>query len=103
MEKGTPHYSLKAIQAQMSELVGLRLTSSARSARSGLHELSFDVSDAIAAIGNLRSKDLRKSMTTYADYRVWQDVYTTEYRGERLYIKFQQDESGYFTVSFKAL
>ncbi len=42
-------------------------------------------------------------MTTYADHRVWQDVYTAEYLGEALYIKFQQDENGYFTVSFKAL
>lgn len=100
MEKRTPHYNLKEIQVQMAEVGGLRLTSSARR---GLHELDFGVTDAIAAIQGLVPRYLRKSMTTYADHQVWQDVYTTEYRGEALYIKFQQDEDGYFTVSFKAL
>jgi len=61
------------------------------------------LTDAIAAIQHLTPGDLHKSMTTYADHRVWQDVYTAEYLGEALYIKFQQDENGYFTVSFKAL
>ena len=43
-----------------------------------------------------------KSMTTFADHRVWQDVYHVPARGVRLYIKFQADVVTEFTVmSFK--
>jgi motility quorum-sensing regulator / GCU-specific mRNA interferase toxin len=32
-----------------------------------------------------------KSMTTFADHRVWQDVYHVPVREPQLYIKFQAD------------
>jgi motility quorum-sensing regulator/GCU-specific mRNA interferase toxin len=32
-----------------------------------------------------------KSMTTFADHRVWQDVYRAPARGLALYVKFQAD------------
>ena len=41
-------------------------------------------------------------MTTFADHRVWQDVYHAPARGLTLYIKFQADVITEFTVmSFK--
>ena len=44
----------------------------------------------------------RKSMTTFADHRLWQDVYHVPARGLTLYVKFQHDAIIEFTVvSFK--
>ncbi len=40
-------------------------------------------------------------MTTYADHRVWQDVYHFEYNALSLYIKFMRDSEGYLIISFK--
>ncbi len=43
-----------------------------------------------------------KSMTTFANHRVWQDVYHVPERGLTLYVKFQADVITDFTVmSFK--
>lgn len=43
-----------------------------------------------------------KSMTTFADHRVWQDVYHVPARGLVLYVKFQADIITEFVVmSFK--
>lgn len=45
-----------------------------------------------------------KSMTTYADHRLWQDVYHVPTRGLLLYVKFQADVLTEFTVvSFKEI
>jgi motility quorum-sensing regulator/GCU-specific mRNA interferase toxin len=40
-----------------------------------------------------------KSTTTFADHRVWQDVYHVPARGMVLYVKFQADVVTEFTVS----
>ncbi len=45
----------------------------------------------------------RTPMTTHQDYKVWQDVYKSSFKGIELYIKFQQDSHGYFTIGFKEL
>lgn len=43
-----------------------------------------------------------RSMTTFADHRVWQDVYHVPARDLLLYVKFQADGVTEFTVmSFK--
>lgn len=43
-----------------------------------------------------------KSMTTFADHRVWQDVYHVPARGLVLYVKFQADiVTEFAVVSFK--
>ena len=43
-----------------------------------------------------------KSMTTFADHRVWRDVYHVPPRGLTLYVKFQADVITAFTLkSFK--
>lgn len=43
-----------------------------------------------------------KSMTTFADHRVWQDVYHVPPRDLILYVKFQADVVTEFTImSFK--
>jgi motility quorum-sensing regulator/GCU-specific mRNA interferase toxin len=100
MEKQTPHYPLAEIQAQMQEVAGLRLTFSAQR---GIARLDWDYAEAVAAVQGLARSDFYKSMTTYADHRVWQDVYYAEHLGVELYVKFQRDVDGYFTISFKRL
>ena len=98
MEKRTPHYKLAEIQAQMVSIETLRLTASSRT---GLAALGWRFHDALEVVKNLTKKDFFKSMTTYKDAKVWQDVYRPTYKGIELYVKFQMDEQGYFTISFK--
>jgi motility quorum-sensing regulator/GCU-specific mRNA interferase toxin len=41
-------------------------------------------------------------MTTFADHRLWQDVYHVPAHGLTLYVKFQADViTGFAVVSFK--
>lgn len=43
-----------------------------------------------------------KSMTTFADHRVWQDVYNVPARGLLIYVKFQADAvTEFMVISFK--
>ncbi len=100
MEKRKQSYQLADIQNQMKNIDGLRLTSSSRK---GLIELDFDDNDAVNVIQALTIKNFKKSMTTHNNHRVWQDVYNSSYKDVDLYIKFQQDEEGFFTISFKEL
>jgi motility quorum-sensing regulator/GCU-specific mRNA interferase toxin len=45
---------------------------------------------------------LFKSMTTYVDHRVWQDVYHTTFHGMEIYIKVSyRPGGGHPVVSFK--
>lgn len=100
MEKHRPHYSLTEIQMQMHDVAGLRLTFSAMK---GILRLDWDYVEAVNVIQGLGSGHFYKSMTTHEDHRVWQDVYHAEHFGVELYVKFQRDIDGYFTISFKRL
>jgi len=99
MEKRKQHYKLADIQAQMVDIANLHLTNTARE---GLFELGFSNDDAVNAIQALTIKDFYKSMTTYKNHKVWQDVYNSSFKDVELYIKFQSHRAGYFfTISFK--
>ena len=100
MEKRRAHYDLRAIQKQMATIAGLRMTVTARhdALRAGV-----TLHTAVSIIQSLDQKCFYKSMTTHQDHGVWQDVYHGSWRGKWLYIKFQQDADGYFTISFKEL
>ena len=99
MEKRRPTYDLEAIKATLESVETLAITSSA------LHDaiaLGFDRAGIVETIGSIDRRMFYKSMTTFADHRVWQDVYHVPARGVRLYIKFQADVVTEFTVmSFK--
>lgn len=97
MEKRTPHYPLAGIQAQMATVQNMNLTVSAKS---GIRAVGMAQADALAVVQGLTRKDFFKSMTTYADHRIWQDVYHGQWNGVGLYIKFQL-AGEYFIVSFK--
>ena len=64
--------------------------------------MGLTTAEMLAVISSLSRLNFYKSMTTYADHRVWQDVYHVPARGLTLYIKFQADVITEFTVmSFK--
>ncbi len=78
MEKQTPHYPLLAIQTQMRSVSDMNLT---LSARTGICAAGMSQSDALALVRSLSRKEFYKSMTTVADYKIWQDVYHGEWNG----------------------
>ncbi len=100
MEKLRPSYPLKAIQVQMQNVAGLRMTFSAMK---GILQLDWDYAEAVNVVRNLTHDNFYKSMTIHEDHGVWRDVYHAEHESVELYIKFQQDVDGYFTISFKRL
>ncbi|MDP3411086.1 type II toxin-antitoxin system MqsR family toxin [Bosea sp. (in: a-proteobacteria)] len=64
--------------------------------------LSFDRAAVVETITKVERRMFFKSMTTFADHRVWQDVYHVPARDLMLYVKFQADVVTEFTVmSFK--
>jgi len=99
MEKRRPTYDLEAIKAALGSVETLSMTSSAlRDATI----LGFDRMAVVETIAGIERRMFYKSMTTFADHRVWQDVYHVSARGMVLYVKFQADVVTEFTVmSFK--
>ncbi|GLK70230.1 MULTISPECIES: type II toxin-antitoxin system MqsR family toxin [Xanthobacteraceae] len=99
MEKRRPTYDLEAIKLALGSVDRLAMTTSAlRDATA----LGFDRGGIVETIIGIERRMFFKSMTTFADHRVWQDVYHVPARGLTLYVKFQADVITEFTVmSFK--
>jgi len=70
------------------------------SVRIGANELGFDYLEMLAVIMLLKASDFYKSMTTYADHRVWQDVYRPSTTLGDVYLKLTVTED-VLIVSFK--
>lgn len=98
MENHTPHCRLSVIRTLAIE-GRVCLTSSA-----AVHsrKLGFDSADVIAVIASLTSADFYKSMTIYADHKVWQDVYRPITAAGALYLKLTVTDA-VLVVSFKEL
>ncbi|OAE10396.1 motility quorum-sensing regulator MqsR [Pseudomonas simiae] len=84
MEKYTPHYDLAVVKADVRRLGAQAFT---RAARDSGKNLDLDISEMQAVVFELQNRMLYKSMTTYADHRVWQDVYHIHSHGLEIYIK----------------
>jgi len=99
MEKRRPTYDLTAIKTVLASIDTLAMTSSAlRDATA----LGFDRAAVAETIAGIEGSMFCKSMTTFADHRVWQDVYHVPAFEMTLYVKFQADVVTEFTVmSFK--
>lgn len=64
--------------------------------------MGYDRQDIAEVIRSVTRTMFYKSMTTFADNRLWQDVYHVPSRGLVIYLKFQADTVAEFTVmSFK--
>ena len=72
MEKRTPHYDLARIQTDVARLGAAAFT---KTALDGGRQMGLTTSEMLAVIASLSRHDFYKSMTTYADHRLWQDVY----------------------------
>jgi motility quorum-sensing regulator/GCU-specific mRNA interferase toxin len=100
MEKGTPHRALTVVKA-LIEAGKVRATVSAYN---GARELGINNLDGMCAVVlALTPADFYKSMTTYADHRIWQDVYHARTAsGDAVYLKLTVIDD-VLIVSFKEL
>jgi len=99
MEKLRPTYDLEAIKAVLGSVDRLAMTSSAlRDATL----LGFDRAGVVDAIASIERRMFYKSMTTFGDHRLWQDVYHVPVRGLLVYVKFQADVvTAFMVMAFK--
>ncbi|MBV4487426.1 type II toxin-antitoxin system MqsR family toxin [Pseudomonas sp. SWRI153] len=99
MEKNTPHYDLAVIKAEVRRLGRRAFTRS--SAESG-DLLGFSIREMQEIVFGLQNKMLYKSMTSYDDHRIWQDVYHTHSQDLEIYIKVTyRPTGGAPVISFK--
>lgn len=96
MEKRVAHYSLQSIK----DLISQSQYFITRSARVDYTNLGLDDDKVIETIMSLVNKDLYKSMTSYNDNKIWQDVYHKTIDKLDLYIKLQITEKA-IVISFK--
>jgi motility quorum-sensing regulator/GCU-specific mRNA interferase toxin len=71
-EKWKPHHDLASIQAMVRTLGPRAFT---KRALDGGRALGLTTADMVSVIETLSIQDFYKSMTTYHDHTVWQDVY----------------------------
>jgi motility quorum-sensing regulator / GCU-specific mRNA interferase toxin len=99
MEKRRASYDLDEVKAAFVNVNAFAITSSAFGDALSLGYVRSTIAEVVAGIDR---KSFYKSMTTFADHRVWQDVYHVPVDGMVLYIKFQADVIAAFKImSFK--
>jgi motility quorum-sensing regulator / GCU-specific mRNA interferase toxin len=98
MEKKSPHYNLSTVK----ELIDTGNVRSTVSALSGGAALGFDFAQMLEVVLALTADDFYKSMTTYADHKIWQDVYRPNTSAGDVYLKLTVIED-LLIVSFKEL
>jgi motility quorum-sensing regulator/GCU-specific mRNA interferase toxin len=72
VEKRTAHYDLARVQQDVARLGPAAFT---KTALDGGRMMGLTTAEMLAVIAGLSRRAFHKSMTTYADHRVWQDVY----------------------------
>jgi motility quorum-sensing regulator / GCU-specific mRNA interferase toxin len=98
-DKRKPTYDLTAFKAAFDDVNKLHVTATAvRSAAS----LGFGRAEIVATIQTMQREHFYKSMTSYGDHRVWQDVYHVPSEAGALYVKFTADVvTEFLLLSFK--
>ncbi|WP_321790911.1 type II toxin-antitoxin system MqsR family toxin [Burkholderia pyrrocinia] len=96
MEKNTPHCKLSRVRT-LIESGNVRLTASAVF---GARQLGFTEREAVGVVMSLTAVDFSKSMTTYADHTIWQDVYRRRTVHGDVYLKLTVIDD-VLIVSFK--
>ena len=98
MEKRTPHYDIAHVQADVARLGAAAFT---KTALDGGRTMGLTTAEMLAVIASLSRREFYKSMTTYADHRVWQDVYHAICpNGKTAYIKLTLQD-GALVIQFK--
>lgn len=72
MEKRKAHYDLTQVQAEVARLGAAAFT---KTALDGGRAMGLTSAEMLAVIASLTRRDFYKAMTSFADHRVWQDVY----------------------------
>ena len=99
-EKRKPSYQLESFKMAAGSRSGFRATASAIK---GAAAIGFGRKEMVAVIPGMKQDHFYKSMTGYADHRVWQDVYHVPSSAGSLYIKFTKDAvTECLLLSFKA-
>ena len=98
MEKRTPHCKLAVVKT----LVAAGKVRTTVSALAGGAALGFSFEEIVAVVAALTPRDFYKSMTTYADHRIWQDVYCPKTPAGDIYVKLTVIDD-VLIVSFKEL
>lgn len=98
VEKSRPHCKLPVIHA-LVQAGKFRVT---RTAMMGASELGLSLPDMLSIVMSLTPHDFYKSMTTFADHTVWQDVYRPRTRAGDVYLKLTVMDD-LLIVSFKEL
>ena len=98
MEKRTPHCPLSTVRTLIAE-GRVRATFTATM---GAKALGLDFFEMIAIVVALTPADFYKSMTTYINDEVWQDVYRPETGAGEVYLKLTVIDD-VLIVSFKEL
>jgi motility quorum-sensing regulator/GCU-specific mRNA interferase toxin len=98
VEKATPHCKLSVVKALIVE----GKVRSTLSALAGGAALGFDFEGIVTVVMALTPTDFHKSMTTYADHRIWQDVYRPTTAAGEVYLKLTVIDD-VLIVSFKEL
>ncbi len=98
-EKRKPTYDIEALKTAFANKKKLAATGAAiRSAA----ELGFGRAEIVATIQSMRRVHFYKSMTSYANPRLWQDVYHVPSQIGELYVKFTADTiTEFLLLSFK--
>ncbi|SOF01490.1 Motility quorum-sensing regulator, toxin of MqsA [Burkholderia sp. OK233] len=96
MEKNTPHCKLADVQ-DLASAGKIRIT---KSAVVGAAALGLGPAAIVETLMSLDRRNFRKSMTTYADHRVWQDVYCALTEAGMVYLKLTVVDD-VLVVSFK--
>ncbi|MFP4487294.1 MAG: type II toxin-antitoxin system MqsR family toxin [Campylobacterales bacterium] len=96
MEKKVAHYSLDSIKTLIKD----EKYFITKSARMDYIKLGLNDDEVLKIINTLKNRNLYKSMTSYSNTQIWQDVYHTSYKEIELYIKLQISEDA-IVISFK--
>jgi motility quorum-sensing regulator/GCU-specific mRNA interferase toxin len=97
-EKRKPQYDLVSIQAQFAnpDGSGYRITVSAQDFAFAV--LGIERAGVLSLVASVARTDFVKSMTSYADHRIWHDVYHVPFQDMTLYVKFTKDRDGFYLL-----
>ena len=99
MEKRKPTYDLSAFKSAFADADKLNVTTTAVKSAAAL---GFGRADIVATIQTMERPHFYKSMTSFEDHRIWQDVYHVPSSAGLLYVKFTADVlTEFLLLSFK--
>ena len=94
IDKFRPTYDLEKFKSS-----NFRMTATATD---NALDIGFDIVDVYRVVSTMQPEHFYKSMTSYQNHKIWQDVYHVPYDDMLLYIKFTEDViSEFLLLSFK--